>query len=87
MFPHDTSPVPSAILLIPPADSSVFPIASPPAVDSVLDQASLLPPTSLPDLPLVTSPADSPVSPQELAPPVDPITDQTPPLPLAALTR
>uniref|UniRef100_A0A2N9FKY6 Reverse transcriptase Ty1/copia-type domain-containing protein n=1 Tax=Fagus sylvatica TaxID=28930 RepID=A0A2N9FKY6_FAGSY len=52
--------VPSTILPIPPADSPVFPLASPLAVDPVLDQASLLPPTSLPDLSPVTPPADSP---------------------------
>uniref|UniRef100_A0A2N9FPE1 Integrase catalytic domain-containing protein n=1 Tax=Fagus sylvatica TaxID=28930 RepID=A0A2N9FPE1_FAGSY len=70
LFPHDTSPDPSAILPISPADSPVSPLAPPLAVNPVLDQT--------PDLPF----ADSPASPQEPAPPVDPVTDQTPLLPL-----
>ena len=37
LFPHDTSPDPSPILPIPPADSPVSPLAPPLAVDPVLD--------------------------------------------------
>uniref|UniRef100_A0A2N9E5K5 Reverse transcriptase Ty1/copia-type domain-containing protein n=1 Tax=Fagus sylvatica TaxID=28930 RepID=A0A2N9E5K5_FAGSY len=82
LFPHDTSPNPSAILHIPPADSPVSPLAPPPTMDPILDQISLLPLTAPLDLPLAAPPADSLVSPKEPAPPVDPVTDQTPPLPL-----
>uniref|UniRef100_A0A2N9EH43 Reverse transcriptase Ty1/copia-type domain-containing protein n=1 Tax=Fagus sylvatica TaxID=28930 RepID=A0A2N9EH43_FAGSY len=50
-------------------------------MDPVLDQTSLLPLATHPNLPLAAPPTDSPVSSQEPASPVDPITDQTPPLP------
>uniref|UniRef100_A0A2N9G8X2 Reverse transcriptase Ty1/copia-type domain-containing protein n=1 Tax=Fagus sylvatica TaxID=28930 RepID=A0A2N9G8X2_FAGSY len=70
LFPHATSPDPSTILPISPADSPVSPLAPPLAVNPVLDQTL--------DLPL----ADSLTSPQEPALPVDPVTDQTPLLPL-----
>uniref|UniRef100_A0A2N9GRW0 Reverse transcriptase Ty1/copia-type domain-containing protein n=1 Tax=Fagus sylvatica TaxID=28930 RepID=A0A2N9GRW0_FAGSY len=70
---------PSAILPISPVDSTVSPLAPPPAVDPVLDQT--------PDLPLAAPPADSPASPQAPAPPVDPVTDQTPLLPLRRSDR
>ena len=82
MFPHDTSPDPSAILSILCADSSVSPLALALAGDPVLDQTSLLPPATPHDVPLTTPPADYLVSPQDLAPPMDPITDLISPLPL-----
>ena len=81
LFPHATSPDPSVILPISPADSPVSPLSLPLAVDRVLDQTH--------DLPLAAPPADSPALPQELAQPVDPVTDQTPllPSPFVALTE
>ena len=87
LFPHDTSPYPSAILPIPPADSPTSPLAPPPVVNHVLDQTSPLPPVALPDLPLAAPPPDSPISPQKPTPPVDPVTDQAPPLPLCRFNR
>ena len=74
LFPHATSPNPSAILPISPANSPVSPLAPPLVVDPVLDQTL--------DLPLAAPPTDFPASPQEPTPPVDPVTDQTPLLPL-----
>jgi hypothetical protein len=101
LFPPDTSPNPSPILSIPPANSPVSPLAPPPAVDLVLDQTPNLPPAApiapppivdlvldqTHDLPLATPPTDSRVSPQEPAPPVDLVTNQTPPLPLRRSDR
>jgi hypothetical protein len=55
LFLHDTSPDSSPILPIPPADSSIFPLIPPPAVDPIFDQT--------PDLPLPASPTNSPISP------------------------
>ena len=63
LFSHDTSPDPSVILLIPPLDSLVSPLAPPPVVDPVLDQTS--------DLPLATPPATPLASPSVM----DPILD------------
>uniref|UniRef100_A0A2N9GQF7 Retrotransposon Copia-like N-terminal domain-containing protein n=1 Tax=Fagus sylvatica TaxID=28930 RepID=A0A2N9GQF7_FAGSY len=63
LFPHDTSPYPSAILPIPPADSPSSPLAPPPVVNPVIDQTSLLPPIAPLDLPLAAPPPDSPISP------------------------
>ena len=55
LFPHATSPDPSTILPIPPADSPVFHLAPSPDVDPILAQTS--------DLPLAAPPTDSSVSP------------------------
>ena len=55
LFPHATSPNPSAILPISPANSPVSPLAPPLTVDPV--------PVQTPDLPLTAPPADSPTSP------------------------
>jgi hypothetical protein len=70
LFPHDSFPDLSAILLIPLADSPVSPLAHPQIVDPITDQT--------PDLPLAAPPADSLVSPQEPTLPMDPVIDQTP---------
>ena len=82
LFLHNTSPDPSTLLSIPPTDSLVSPPALPPVVVPVLDQISLLPLATPPDLPLATPHADSLVSPQEPTSLVDLIIDQTSPLPL-----
>jgi hypothetical protein len=79
LFPHATSPDPSAILPISPADSPISSLTPPLAMDHVLDQTF--------DLPLATPSANSPTSPQKPAPPVDLVIDQTPLLPLRRSDR